>query len=100
MLAANLKEITSTLHTETIKTTEKFSTSKQVTTNRFGITDSVEIKANSSLAGQEIPPISRNPKFHYRDHNSPHVVHMLCHINPIKHPAPLYLTSFLLLSFH
>ena len=40
-------------------------------------------EANWSAASQEIPPISQNPKVHYRTHKRPPPVSILGHPNPI-----------------
>jgi hypothetical protein len=46
-------------------------------------------EADSHSANQEIPGIIRSPTVHYRVHNSPPLVPMLCQMNPI-HNFPLY----------
>ena len=45
-------------------------------------------EANWFAAGQEIPPISRNLKFHYRTHKRPPPVSILGQPNPVHIPIP------------
>ena len=44
-------------------------------------------EANSFAASQEIPPISRNPKVHYRTHKRPPPVSILGQTNPVYIPT-------------
>ena len=44
-------------------------------------------EANWFAASQEIPRISRNPKVHYRTHNRPPPVSILCQPNPVHIPT-------------
>jgi len=45
-------------------------------------------EANWFAASQEIPPISRNPKVHYRTHKRPPLVSILGQPNPVHIPPP------------
>ena len=48
-------------------------------------------EANWIAASQEIPPISRNPKVHYRTHKRPPPVSILGQPNPVHTPTFHYL---------
>jgi len=50
-------------------------------------------EANMFSASQEIPPILRNPKVHYRSHNSPPNILILIQINEVHFPPNLFLRS-------
>ena len=48
-------------------------------------------EANRFAASQEIPRISRNPKVHYRTHNSPSTVPILSQLDPFQTPTSHFL---------
>jgi len=52
-----------------------------------------------SSASQDVPRCLLMLKGHYRVHNSPTLVHVLRHTNPVN-ALPLYLRSILIFSFH
>ena len=58
--------------------------------------------ANWFVASQEIPPISPNPKVHYRIHKSPPPVPILSQFDPVHTPSPHPTSwrSILILSSH
>ena len=51
-------------------------------------------EANWFAASQEIPRISRNPKFHYRTHKRPP------HVSILGQPNPVHIPTFRLLEIH
>jgi len=55
-------------------------------------------EANWFEASQEIPRISRNPKFHYRTHKRPPPASILGQPNPVHSPQPTSWRSILILS--
>jgi len=57
------------------------------------------LEANRFSATHEIPRVLRNPKFHYRIHNSPPPVPTLTPINPVHASSPYSLKFNLILSF-
>jgi len=57
-------------------------------------------EANMFSASQEIPRILRNPKVHYRIHNSPPPALILSHIASVHSPHPTSWRSILILSSH
>ena len=57
----------------------------------YSMVQSPSWEANWSAASQEIPRISRNPKFHYRTHKRPPPVSILGQPNPV----PIHTSHFL-----
>ena len=53
----------------------------------YSMVQSPSWETNWFAARQEIPPISRNPKFHYRTHNRPPPVPILGQPNPVHIPT-------------
>ena len=53
----------------------------------YSMVQSRSCEANWFAASQEIPQISRNPKVHYRTHNSPPPVSILGQPNPVQIPT-------------
>jgi hypothetical protein len=68
----------------------------------ISLTNFMELNSSweaASCADTQLPSILWNPKIYYHIQNSPPLVHILSHINPV-HATPSYLRSILLLFTH